>query len=948
MEKYYLLLLFAVVSTGIFSQNLTVTSHYPAQNALAVPKDTIIAVKFNESVNPETLNENTFVVHGMYSGKLSGSYSYNAGDTTAVFSPSKGFKTGEEVAVTLARGIQNTAGNPLSTSYSWSFVAEVGGGSAVFRDKAVYHKGSRAYSVLSADFNRDTYIDVLWASYFDSISVVLGNGDDTFQEPITFYAGRLPRSLQSADFNNDGYPDLMFINVNEDKIFVLLGNGDGTFRNQVSYAAGNSIRMIYSADFNGDGYPDILNTNYLSKSISVLLGNGDGTFQDPLYCNVPDYPWSVYFSDFNRDGFFDIVMATITSEKSIYVLLGNGDGSFQNPIRYNLNMHCYLVHAAEFNGDGNPDAVVSHPRQEKISVVLGDGNGSFQSKHTYSIEDSATIIHTSDLNGDSYPDLAVLNRFSGNLSVLLGNGDGTFQDQAIYGIGNIPSFTHCADFNQDGMMDILSGNTQHNKNFSILYNRGPKAAISINKSRFIFDYLTAGSMDSIAFDIRNAATQETLEIENMYVSSELFNLSRNAATLSPDESMTVKLYFHSDTIGHFESLLHIESNDWQDQLIQLPIKGHAFIPLSADITDSSQISCFGLSDGKATITPMDGVPPFSYQWDGGDSPADSTATGLSSDACYHVTVTDSLGYEATDSVTLSEPYSAHICLVTVDTTLERNKIIWENQAGDDVLQYNIYRQGKTLGDYTLLGTRSVSEESIFIDSTSNPRQQSYKYKIASVDTCGNESVLSPYHRTILLSASPGNEAINLSWQPYERENGEINFVSYIIYRGTSTSGLSVLDTVASDNIKYNDTDPLALENTMYYRIAGIKRESCYPSRKSAHDEDYTLSLSNIMDNQIQTGGLDDHIAQSVDLKVYPNPFKQTIHIEYTLSNKKEVKIELYDVLGNKLATVLDKMQFAGNYHYSASPFIESAIQGIFYLKVTIDHEQHVKKMIKMN
>jgi len=84
--------------------------------------------------------------------------------------------------------------------------------------------------------------------------------------------------------------------------------------------------------------------------------------------------------------------------------------------------------------------------------------------------------------------------------------------------------------------------------------------------------------------------------------------------------------------------------------------------------------------------------------------------------------------------------------------------------------------------------------------------------------------LSPYHKSILLSASTGGEAVNLSWQPYEIENKEVNFVSYIIYRSSHSQGLSPIDTIAGNNTKYNDKQPQALENRMYYRVAGLKRQ----------------------------------------------------------------------------------------------------------------------------
>jgi len=72
-------------------------------------------------------------------------------------------------------------------------------------------------------------------------------------------------------------------------------------------------------------------------------------------------------------------------------------------------------------------------------------------------------------------------------------------------------------------------------------------------------------------------------------------------------------------------------------------------------TASTDVSCNGGSDGSATVTPSNGISPYSYQWDANTgSQTNATATGLSA-GTYSVTVTDADGCTATESVTVSEP-----------------------------------------------------------------------------------------------------------------------------------------------------------------------------------------------------------------------------------------------------------------------------------------------------
>ena len=73
---------------------------------------------------------------------------------------------------------------------------------------------------------------------------------------------------------------------------------------------------------------------------------------------------------------------------------------------------------------------------------------------------------------------------------------------------------------------------------------------------------------------------------------------------------------------------------------------------------STQVSCFGLSDGGIDLTILNGVPPFSYVWSG--------ANGFSSNledisnlvaGNYFVTVTDNNLVSVTENIAISEPLS---------------------------------------------------------------------------------------------------------------------------------------------------------------------------------------------------------------------------------------------------------------------------------------------------
>ena len=82
-------------------------------------------------------------------------------------------------------------------------------------------------------------------------------------------------------------------------------------------------------------------------------------------------------------------------------------------------------------------------------------------------------------------------------------------------------------------------------------------------------------------------------------------------------------------------------------------------PAALVIGSSSQtdILCFGLSTGSATVTPQGGTTPYTYSWNTTPAQTTATATGLPA-GTYTVTVTDASGAVTQQTFTLTQPASA--------------------------------------------------------------------------------------------------------------------------------------------------------------------------------------------------------------------------------------------------------------------------------------------------
>jgi glucuronoarabinoxylan endo-1,4-beta-xylanase len=76
---------------------------------------------------------------------------------------------------------------------------------------------------------------------------------------------------------------------------------------------------------------------------------------------------------------------------------------------------------------------------------------------------------------------------------------------------------------------------------------------------------------------------------------------------------------------------------------------------------------------------------------------------------------------------------------------------------------------------------------------------------------------------------------------------------------------------------------------------------------------------------------------------YPNPFNPSTTIRYQLPVASEVKLEVYDVLGKKIATLVNERQSAGSYQvvWNAS----GLSSGTYFYRLQAGTFTQTKKMI---
>ena len=264
----------------------------------------------------------------------------------------------------------------------------------------------------------------------------------------------------------------------------------------------------------------------------------------------------------------------------------------------------------------------------------------------------------------------------------------------------------------------------------------------------------------------------------------------------------------------------------------------------------------------------------------------------------------------------------YICVVTVDTSTWKNKILWEYPLQNNILSFNIYKETAS-HEWSLLGNVDVNQPGVFIDYSSNPEVHGDKYKIEAVYYQNVESIVkSPYHKTINLVISAFGSTMGLSWTPYEDEIGLFLPSKYYIYRGTTPNSMQILDSISSSFTSYNDNNVFG---QYYYMVSVRKPGGCNVTGSNSE------SFSN---KKLNFGsGINDYQIQN--LSIYPNPANDKLNIDI----EEKATLEIINAQGQIIETksLTEK---------SNNLDLSNLVSGVYTLRIKTDRGIAIRKLIK--
>jgi len=338
----------------------------------------------------------------------------------------------------------------------------------------------------------------------------------------------------------------------------------------------------------------------------------------------------------------------------------------------------------------------------------------------------------------------------------------------------------------------------------------------------------------------------------------------------------------------------------------------------------------GNCNGSATVNPVNGTAPYNYEWSNFQN-----SQGINSlcAGSYIVDVQDDLGCIVSDTawINIISPENP-ICLVTVDSTSTKNYIVWDKPAYGFLDSFRVYRD--IAGVYTLVGATDYDSLSRFTDNSPgvDPNVTSYWYKITTVDTLGNESILSEYHKTLHLTTNVGGSGErNLIWDGYQ---GFSWGYYYRILRDTLNNGtFAVLDSVTNLNFTYTDwTAPAGV--TVNYLIEIVYPGGCTATRAVNHNS--TRS------NRSQSGvtGTGQVEFPFLDFSILPNPASGTVQFFSAAFDRSETEIIIYSGDGKQVF----RKQFNDRSRNKTAD-ISNLSPGLYIVKAITNDSSRINKLV---
>jgi hypothetical protein len=388
-------------------------------------------------------------------------------------------------------------------------------------------------------------------------------------------------------------------------------------------------------------------------------------------------------------------------------------------------------------------------------------------------------------------------------------------------------------------------------------------------------------------------------------------------------------------------------------------------------TNKTNASC-NACNGSATCSGSGGTGPYTYLWSPSGQ-AGNTATALCVGS-YTCTLTDAKGCTAMSIAGITAPVSPTIIGAVTGSTSGPINSGWAY-----LMQYDTLPKAQKLIDSVAIsGGRYTFTGSIggkfMVYAIANPATypNAVKTYSKSADQWKNAVIINAACATVdtadiaLIELTPmaglgslgGNVSQGAGFVP------RLAFGTPVVILGEPIPGLDVnleqhpngiiiagTTTDANGNYHFAHVPPGTF--SVYVDIPGMGMVSEYTKTVTTNQMfpnlNYVADSTHIYPDSVTViTSVTKPALQANDLILAPNPFRDQLNVAYTLSETSDVVIELFTVLGEKVAAVTKTHQDPGVYSFHISAAEHNLSQGVYMFRISKEGKTSTRRIVRLN
>ena len=380
-----------------------------------------------------------------------------------------------------------------------------------------------------------------------------------------------------------------------------------------------------------------------------------------------------------------------------------------------------------------------------------------------------------------------------------------------------------------------------------------------------------------------------------------------------------------------------------------------YTPPQNSIVSLSNANC-GLTNGAFEIAGV-GNGPFSYNISGigGYSSNNTINSGLAA-GTYNINIVDSNGCQSNNLINIANVSNQTNISGNIQTALGVNAnntsvkllSIADTQGAMDASYTTTADANGSYsfsnlveGDYILLAEPDANLFPEAILTYSNGAAVWFNSDTIQV-SCTSQQVVD----ISLLNAVQQNGSADIGGFIAEYTFNMLPNVGVVLYDDNNNISIARTSSDAAGN--YNFSGVNSGHYSVFVDIPGISHLSNYTFNLNANDvfwnKSYFVDFGNRnVDTVFFIVGNKE--SSQVETKISPNPFTNQTTISYTLANTSSVCIEVYNILGEKLETLVNENKSAGNHRAIFS--VTDKSKGVFFVKLNTGNSQKTFKIISV-